>query len=130
VFGAVSPADGCHDSLVLPWADTGAMSLFLREVAKRHRGECVLMFMDRAGWHRSEKLKVPPNMPGLPAAALPRAEPAGAGLGRAAGEVPRQQAVQKPGRRGGRGGGGPAAHRGVALNDGRAHLEIMDVICI
>jgi hypothetical protein len=62
VFGAVSPADGQHDSLVLPWADTEAMSLFLREVARRHRGERVLMFMDRAAWHRSGALKVPRDM--------------------------------------------------------------------
>jgi transposase len=62
VFGAAGPADGCHDSLIPPYADTGAMSLFLRVVAKRHRGEYVLMFMDRAGWHRSGRLKVPPNM--------------------------------------------------------------------
>jgi transposase len=38
------------------------MSLFLKEVAKRHPGEYVLMFMDRAGWHRSGRLKVPPDM--------------------------------------------------------------------
>jgi hypothetical protein len=48
VFGAAGPADGRRDSLVLPWADTEAMSLFLGEVAGRHRGEYVLMFMDRA----------------------------------------------------------------------------------
>jgi hypothetical protein len=28
VFGAVSPEDGCHDSLVMPYADTEAMSIF------------------------------------------------------------------------------------------------------
>jgi hypothetical protein len=33
MFGAVSPASGYRDSLVLPWADTEAMSLFLKEVA-------------------------------------------------------------------------------------------------
>jgi transposase len=62
VFGAVSPADGCHDSLVLPRADTDAMNLFLREVAGRHRGERILMFMDQAGWHRSKGLRVPKNV--------------------------------------------------------------------
>jgi hypothetical protein len=62
VFGAVSPAGGCHDGLVLPWADTDAMSLFLRQVAARHKDEHTLMFMDRAGWHRSGRLKVPPDM--------------------------------------------------------------------
>jgi transposase len=62
VFGAVSPADGRHDSLVLPWADTEAMSLFLEETARRHKGEFVLMFIDRAGQHRSGRPKVPPSM--------------------------------------------------------------------
>jgi len=62
VFGAVSPADGRHDSLILPYADTDAMSRFLREVARRHRGERVLMFMDQAAWHRSGALKVPRDM--------------------------------------------------------------------
>jgi len=38
VFGAVSPEDGAHDSLVLPYADTEAMSRFLKEVSLRHPG--------------------------------------------------------------------------------------------
>jgi hypothetical protein len=29
------------------------MFLFLKEVAGRHKGEHVLMFIDQAGWHRS-----------------------------------------------------------------------------
>jgi hypothetical protein len=62
VFGAVSPADGCHDSPVLSWEDIEAMSMFLKEVAKRHKGECILMFMDRVIWHSSGRLKVPSNM--------------------------------------------------------------------
>jgi len=61
VFGAVSPEDGAHDSLVLPYADTEAMSRFLKEVSRRHPGDYILMFMDQAGWHRSAELKVPPN---------------------------------------------------------------------
>ena len=61
VFGAVSPEDGVHDSLVLPYADTEAMSRFLKEVSRRHPGDYILMFMDQAGWHRSAGLKVPPN---------------------------------------------------------------------
>jgi len=59
VFGAVSPSDGCHDSLILPYADTDAMSLFLKEVAKRHPDEHILMFMDQAAWHKAGALKVP-----------------------------------------------------------------------
>jgi len=32
VFGAVSPKDGRDDSLVLPYADTEAMMIFLKEI--------------------------------------------------------------------------------------------------
>jgi len=62
VFGAVSPSDGCHDSLVLPYADTEAMSLFLKEVSRRHLDEHILMFMDQAAWHKAKALKIPTNM--------------------------------------------------------------------
>ena len=62
IFGAVSPLDGQHDSLVLPWANTEAMSFFLEEVSRRHSGEHILMFMDQAGWHRAKSLKIPNNM--------------------------------------------------------------------
>jgi hypothetical protein len=61
-FGAVSPADGVHDSLVLPCADTWAMGRFLREASRRHPGEYILMFMDQASWHKSKGLKIPPDM--------------------------------------------------------------------
>jgi transposase len=62
VFGAVSPCDGRHDSLVLPWANTEAMSLFLEEVSQRYPDEYVLMFMDQAGWHTAKGLRIPANL--------------------------------------------------------------------
>jgi transposase len=62
VFGATSPGDGRHDSLVLPFANTEAMSLFLLEVSRRYPNEHILMFMDQAGWHKSAGLKVPGNI--------------------------------------------------------------------
>lgn len=61
-FSAVSPHDGAIDSLVLPWVNAEAMSLFLAEVAQRHADEFVLMVLDRAGWHLAGKLHVPANM--------------------------------------------------------------------
>lgn len=61
-FAAVSPLDGVLDSLILPHVNAEAMSLFLAEVASRHPDEHILMFMDRAGWHRSKDLIVPRNM--------------------------------------------------------------------
>ena len=62
IFGAISPMDGQHDSLILPWANTDAMSYFLQEVRDRHPEEYILMFMDQAGWHKAKALKIPPNM--------------------------------------------------------------------
>ena len=62
VFGAVSPCDGRHDSLVLPLANTEAMSLFLEEVSSRYPDEYILMFMDQAGWHKSKSLRIPANI--------------------------------------------------------------------
>lgn len=62
VFGAVSPEDGRHDSLVLPRADTVSMSIFLTEIGRRYPGEHIVMFMDQAGWHKSIGLKIPDNI--------------------------------------------------------------------
>jgi len=62
IFGAVSPRDGRHDSLVLPWANTEAMSLFLEEIRLRYPDEYILMFMDQAGWHKAKGLRVPTNI--------------------------------------------------------------------
>jgi transposase len=62
VFGAVSPRDGRHDSLVLPWANAEAMSLFLEVVGHRYPDEHILMFMDQAGWHKGKALRIPANI--------------------------------------------------------------------
>jgi hypothetical protein len=50
------------DSLVPPWVNAQTMSLFLAEVALRHREEFVLMVMDQAGWHLAGELVVPENL--------------------------------------------------------------------
>lgn len=62
VYAAVSPADGELDSLVLPFVNAHAMSLFLSEVSQRHPNDFILMVMDKAGWHQAKDLKVPQNM--------------------------------------------------------------------
>jgi hypothetical protein len=65
-YAAVSPHDGPLDSLVLPFVDAAAMSLFLAEVAGRHADEFVVLVLDGAGWHRAQELVVPTNMALLP----------------------------------------------------------------
>jgi transposase-like protein len=62
LFGAVSPQDGVLDSLILPEVNAEAMSLFLAEVAERHRQDYILMVLDGAGWHRARELVIPNNM--------------------------------------------------------------------
>ena len=64
VYGlaAVSPFDGRLCSLVLPWVDTEAMSLFLAHTAASFARDHCLMLFDGAGWHTAHALKVPPNL--------------------------------------------------------------------
>ena len=64
VYGlaAVSPLDGELCSLVLPWVDAEAMSLFLAHTAARFPNQYCLMLLDGAGWHRALALRVPPHM--------------------------------------------------------------------
>jgi transposase len=38
------------------------MTLLLTEISCRHPDEFILMFLDKAGWHRAKALKVPSNM--------------------------------------------------------------------
>ena len=61
-YAAVCPFDGTLDSLVLPYVDSVAMSIFLDEVGKRHSDKIIFMFMDQAGWHKANDLKIPKNI--------------------------------------------------------------------
>ena len=61
-YASVCPFDGTLDSLILPWAFSTAMNIFLAEVAKRHQDKYILMFLDQAGWHKSNALDVPQNI--------------------------------------------------------------------
>lgn len=62
VFTAVCPALGRMTSLILPWANTEMMNIFLRQVADDYSDYFILMLADQAGWHISQKLAVPENM--------------------------------------------------------------------
>ena len=61
-YAAVCPFDGTLDSLILPWAYSTAMNIFLAEVAKRHRDNYILMFLDQAAWHIAKDLEIPQNI--------------------------------------------------------------------
>ncbi len=63
LFGAVCPERGTGVALVLPQVSTAAMNLFLAELARAvPNGTHAVVVLDRAGWHVSADLAVPPNL--------------------------------------------------------------------
>ena len=63
LFGAVCPERGAGMALALPEVSTGAMTLFLAELARVvPAGTHAVLVLDRAGWHVSGDLVVPANL--------------------------------------------------------------------
>lgn len=62
VYAAVCMALGKMTSLILPYANTEMMNLFLEEVSKDFKDCFVIMLVDGAGWHRSGRLQLPENI--------------------------------------------------------------------
>ena len=57
VFSAVCPQDGESFSLILPYADTEGMTIFLDAFSKTYSDYRVVVVMDGAPWHRTGKLR-------------------------------------------------------------------------
>ena len=53
---------GKMTSLILPYANTEMMNLFLEEVSHDFKDYFVIMLVDKAGWHRSQDLNIPENI--------------------------------------------------------------------
>jgi hypothetical protein len=66
VYTAVCMALGKMTSLILPYANTEMMNLFLQEVSEDFKDFFVIMLIDRAGWHMSNRLKIPENIRLMP----------------------------------------------------------------
>lgn len=63
LFGAICPAHGKGAALMLPKADTAMMQLHLDEISRNVAPQAhAVVIMDRAGWHETDKLKVPKNL--------------------------------------------------------------------
>jgi len=62
VYAAVCMALGEMTSLILPYANTDMMNLFLEEVSHDFEEYFVILLVDGAGWHRSQDLKIPENI--------------------------------------------------------------------
>lgn len=65
-YSAVCPSDGEIVSLVLPYANSACMNIFLDEVSTRFPDDYILMVADSAAWHKSKLLKIPENIEILP----------------------------------------------------------------
>ena len=61
-YSAIEPKTGESVSLILPYADTACMTLFLQELSERYAEDEIVLVLDGAGWHRSGGLVVPANI--------------------------------------------------------------------
>ena len=67
IFAAVEPGTDNAFALVMPYADTAAMQVFLDGFAKIiAEDEHAVMVLDQAGWHGSNDLAVPANVTLVP----------------------------------------------------------------
>jgi len=67
IFGAICPKQGKGAGLVMPYANTHAMTLHLAEIsAAVDPGAHAVLLLDQAGWHLSGALVVPENITLLP----------------------------------------------------------------
>jgi hypothetical protein len=59
LYGAVSPQDGELFSLVMPYANTDCMNIFLEELSKAYPDDYILLLLDNAAWHCSSTMVAP-----------------------------------------------------------------------
>ncbi len=62
VFMAACPGTGESTSLVLPYVNIDTMQIFIDQVAKDFPNYLIVMQLDGASWHTSEKLNIPENI--------------------------------------------------------------------
>jgi hypothetical protein len=65
-YAAVCPKLGRMTALLLPYANTAMMALFLAHVSKAFAAYFMVLLVDRAAWHMSRQLEVPENIRLLP----------------------------------------------------------------
>ena len=67
IFGAVCPKMSKTAALIMPRADTQALSLHLAEIAKEVASDAhAVLVLDGAGYHKSAELEVPDNITLIP----------------------------------------------------------------
>ena len=67
VYGAACHGTGETFALILPYANTIAMNLFLEGLSlQAKQGRHIALLIDNAGWHRSHELTIPANITLVP----------------------------------------------------------------
>lgn len=62
VYSAVCPIDGDSFSLILPYANTEMMTIFLRKFSEYSQNYRIIMVMDGASWHKAKKFELFDNI--------------------------------------------------------------------
>ena len=62
LYGALSPADGHCDFLILPSMTKVCMAIFLEELSKRYPDDYLLVICDGAACHQMESMTLPTNV--------------------------------------------------------------------
>ena len=62
VYSAISPQNGDNISLILPYANSECMEIFLKELAEQFPNSMNIVQLDGASFHTSDKIKVPENI--------------------------------------------------------------------
>src|SRR3954453_10682585 len=63
LFGAICPKRGAGAAVVMPSANTQAMQHHLDEIARTLAPKAhAVLVLDQAGWHTTEKLRLPENL--------------------------------------------------------------------
>lgn len=61
-YGAVEPESGESFFLILPYANTDCMNIFLSKLSAAYPEDMMLVCMDRASWHTTQNLIIPDNI--------------------------------------------------------------------
>ena len=61
-YGATAPKTGDSFYLVLPYANTACMNIYLKALSKRFPNTLILLAQDQAVYHTTKKLKIPKNI--------------------------------------------------------------------
>jgi len=65
-YAAIAPEIGKMSSLILPYANTEMMNIFLKQVSEDFSSYFIVMQVDQAGWHGSKDLLIPDNIRLIP----------------------------------------------------------------